>query len=151
MVHKHKSIIQHSSLLLFIFLGVCSCCKLESQPAQVNVRFEGYSFNSTDSLKVTYFRNGSIAYPGLTFFSESYYHLSTNNEFILRQYDSITDSQTVVISNDRLSVTDTLKNFVIENKTIKGGCPGLIQYYSSFDVRGRKYGLSENIDLIIKP
>ena len=87
-------------------------------------------------------------------FSESSYGLNVDKEVTFNGFNGnyyADKCEMVTISNSKFSISDTLKNFLLEERSVRAGCPSINQMYASFEWKGKKYGPAEDILLEIKP
>lgn len=130
--------------LLFMSLIMHSCCKIYYQYTILKVKFEGYTFTDTDSIKIAHFAD-----PGATILRyQKNYKVDENGEISIEIGG--TPYKAVIISNPRLLIADTLTNLKTAEETISSGCPTVNHYTVSFENRGLTYGPDISIELLIK-
>lgn len=134
---------------LLLLIAVFGCCKLMTEPAKIRLTVDKYPFAINDSLKIRFYIGGATAN-----FTEKSYGLNADKEIVFNGFNDNYYSysyEMVIISNAKFSITDTLKNLLLEEKSIRSGCPGISQMYASFDWKGKKYGPADDIIVVIKP
>jgi len=138
---KNPRILQPMSLLL-LFL-VVGCCKLIVKQAEIRVKLVGYSFSTTDSIRVSYFNTTLLPQESKP------YPLSPNQAFVFTVNDTDSQYTMVTLVNTRLGIRDTLRAFNITTETVQRKCPGISQTKVSFTARGKVYAPSASIDLTL--
>ncbi len=121
-----------------------SCCKIVIQSATLKVKFEGYNFTDTDSIKIAFFADPAAT---ILYYQKSYKvdkNREINSEIGGDMYKA------VIVSNTRLMIADTLTNLKTTEERISGGCPAINQYTVSFESKGLTYGPNKRIELLLK-
>lgn len=131
-------------MLLFLLPALGGCCKLIYKQAEIKIRFEGYAFKPTDSIRVSYFNSD------LLLIKKALYSLEPDQKLTIRVPQEYFPFSFATISNTRLAIQDTLKNFTVTTEKYSKHCTGFEQAKVSFSIRNKIYESSALIELTLK-